>query len=424
VSQGQADAQASPKTARFRLTTKVLLLTGGLWVVLAFGVAALTFAQVQKTTLIELEHEGAAIATTLSYAFEGLLDRQGIGEIQRIAANSATLHAVDKVIFVDLNGQVLASSDRLELNEKVSSPWMQEFLYRARWEAVLHQSEDTVIVIEPLHSDQFEGVSDYGVVGAVQVNLNRRSGRSAAFRAALRVLGASVGSSVLFSVLLVLVIRALVVRPLHRLESTAQRFREGERSLRSQIRTQDELGMVSLAFDEMAHEVEASMGKMAEEVAARTAALEERTRALDELRASTDERLKLAETIRELSTPVIRVHPRIIVMPLIGSIDTARAAQIAVSLLEGIQAHQARKVILDLTGVPVVDTQVAAWLLQAKQAAEFLGSDVLFVGISPQVAQSIVHLGIEFPAFVAHHDLESGLMHALHSLNLEIRPMH
>jgi anti-anti-sigma factor len=128
----------------------------------------------------------------------------------------------------------------------------------------------------------------------------------------------------------------------------------------------------------------------------------------------------LAETLRELSTPVIKLYHQIILLPLIGTIDAARAEQIQRALLAGIASHNARKVILDLTGVPVIDEEVAQALTRLPRAAQLLGTQVIIVGISPEVAQSIVHQGIDMGLITTFADLQSGVQYALSSLGLII----
>jgi rsbT co-antagonist protein RsbR len=176
----------------------------------------------------------------------------------------------------------------------------------------------------------------------------------------------------------------------------------------------------------MADEVESMLNSLEDQVADRTLDLEQQRAALshtlDELRASTAERIALIETIRGLSTPVIRVYEHIILVPLIGSIDTARAEQIAAALLAGIEKYQAKKVILDLTGVPIVDTSVAAYLSRWPRMARLLGAQVTMVGITPEVAQSLVHLAADLDDVVTCADLQSGVLDALRSLGLVIQP--
>jgi DNA-binding LacI/PurR family transcriptional regulator/anti-anti-sigma regulatory factor len=103
----------------------------------------------------------------------------------------------------------------------------------------------------------------------------------------------------------------------------------------------------------------------------------------------------LAETIREIGAPIIPLLPQVLLIPLIGTIDTARAQQLIEVALQGISAYQATEVLLDLTGVPLVDTQVAGGLIQVTRAATLLGAHVTLVGVRPEIAQSMVSLGID-----------------------------
>jgi rsbT co-antagonist protein RsbR len=116
--------------------------------------------------------------------------------------------------------------------------------------------------------------------------------------------------------------------------------------------------------------------------------------------------------IRELSTPLIPLHAGILALPLVGTIDSYRATQIMESLLEGIAEQQADVVIIDITGVPVVDTGVGNHLLQAAQAAKLLGAQVILVGISTEVAQTMVQLGINLTQIVTLATLEAGISYA------------
>ncbi|HEY1011899.1 MAG TPA: STAS domain-containing protein [Herpetosiphonaceae bacterium] len=117
--------------------------------------------------------------------------------------------------------------------------------------------------------------------------------------------------------------------------------------------------------------------------------------------------------IREISTPIIPIHSGVLVLPVIGAIDSRRIGQIMEGLLEGIDRNKADAVIMDITGVPVVDTGVANYLLQAARAARLLGSQVVLVGISPEIAQTIVQLGVDLSDIVTRADLQSGVEYAL-----------
>jgi rsbT co-antagonist protein RsbR len=119
------------------------------------------------------------------------------------------------------------------------------------------------------------------------------------------------------------------------------------------------------------------------------------------------------QALRELSTPIIPVMDRVIVMPLIGSIDTLRARDITHALLAGISEHQARVVILDITGVSVVDSGVANHLNKTIQAARLKGAYTIVTGISDAVAETIVELGIDWSGIETLSDLQTGLRAAL-----------
>ena len=119
------------------------------------------------------------------------------------------------------------------------------------------------------------------------------------------------------------------------------------------------------------------------------------------------------QTLKELSTPIIPVMDHIIVLPLIGSIDTMRAQDITRTLLAGISQHQASVVIVDITGVPVVDSGVANYLNKTIQAARLKGAQVIITGISDAVAETIVDLEIDWSNIETLRDLQSGLRVAL-----------
>jgi rsbT co-antagonist protein RsbR len=117
--------------------------------------------------------------------------------------------------------------------------------------------------------------------------------------------------------------------------------------------------------------------------------------------------------LAELSTPLIPITDEIVVIPLIGNIDGPRTEQFQRALLTGLENMRARTAIVDVTGVPVVDEHVANALLQAAQAARLLGADVVLTGIRPQVAQTLVGLGVNMRGIVTQTTLQNGIAHAL-----------
>jgi rsbT co-antagonist protein RsbR len=126
--------------------------------------------------------------------------------------------------------------------------------------------------------------------------------------------------------------------------------------------------------------------------------------------------------IQELSAPLVPIFGGVLVLPLIGVIDSRRAEMIIASLLDGITQREARIVLLDITGVPVVDTAVAHHLLQAARAVRLLGAELVLVGIRPEIAQTIVQLGVNLSDIVTRADLQAGFAYALERHGLQIAP--
>jgi rsbT co-antagonist protein RsbR len=111
----------------------------------------------------------------------------------------------------------------------------------------------------------------------------------------------------------------------------------------------------------------------------------------------------------ELSTPLIPISDRALLMPLVGTLDSRRAQQVMEMLLDGVAESTAEVVILDITGVPLVDTSVAAALMRAAQAVRLLGAQVLLTGIRPEVAQAIVGLGVDLSSIETRASLQDGI---------------
>lgn len=124
--------------------------------------------------------------------------------------------------------------------------------------------------------------------------------------------------------------------------------------------------------------------------------------------------------LQELSAPLIPVIDQITVMPLVGTIDTDRAKLIMENLLEGVIRHNAQVVLIDITGVPVVDTMVAHHIIQAAEAVRLIGSKCILVGIRPEIAQTIVNLGIDLGKFTTKSSLRKGFHTALEITNRTI----
>jgi rsbT co-antagonist protein RsbR len=126
------------------------------------------------------------------------------------------------------------------------------------------------------------------------------------------------------------------------------------------------------------------------------------------------------DSIRELSTPVLRVRERLLILPIIGVLDTERARQLTEQLLSGIRAHRARVVVIDITGVPDVDEAVANHLVQTVDASRLMGASVIITGLSPEIAQTLVTIGVDLSRMDTIGDLQGGLEQAERLLGFSV----
>jgi rsbT co-antagonist protein RsbR len=126
------------------------------------------------------------------------------------------------------------------------------------------------------------------------------------------------------------------------------------------------------------------------------------------------------EAIRELSTPVLPVRERLLILPIIGVIDPQRARQLTEQLLAGIRTNRAKVVVMDITGVPAIDSSVANHLVQTVEAARLLGAAVIVTGLSPEIAQTLVTIGMELGKMTTVGDLQGGIEEAERLLGYKV----
>ena len=204
-----------------------------------------------------------------------------------------------------------------------------------------------------------------------------------------------------------------LMRPIGALQSATSRLAGGDLAARVQLKRADELGVLGRRFDEMA-----------ETIQQRTCAIEAQHERANAARIEAEiARAEIAEqlatidaqrnVIREMSVPVLPLSQSALVLPLIGALDSERLALVQEQALRSIEQLAAGFLILDITGVPIVDTAVAQGLIQIVQAARLLGSEVVLVGIRPEVAQAVVGLGIHLNEFVTRSTLQSGITYVL-----------
>lgn len=159
------------------------------------------------------------------------------------------------------------------------------------------------------------------------------------------------------------------------------------------------------AHDQLEVRVRERTGELERANAALQAEVADRKRAEEEIR-------KHQEVIRALSTPVLQVRERLLILPMIGEIDPARARQLTQQLLRAIRAHRAKVVVIDITGVPSMDATVANHLAQAIEAARLLGAKVIVTGLSREIAHTLVTIGVNLSKMRSMGDLQGGIEEA------------
>ena len=126
------------------------------------------------------------------------------------------------------------------------------------------------------------------------------------------------------------------------------------------------------------------------------------------------------EAIRELSTPVLQVRERLLILPIIGVIDAQRARQLTEQLLRGIRQNRAKVVVIDITGVPTIDSTVANHLVQTVEASRLMGASVIITGLSSEIAQTLVTIGVDLSKMNAVGDLQGGIEEAERQLGYTV----
>jgi anti-anti-sigma regulatory factor/HAMP domain-containing protein len=219
---------------------------------------------------------------------------------------------------------------------------------------------------------------------------------------------AAIGGAIFFSIYL--------TRPISEMVSATQAVGQGDLSRTIQVSSRDELGTLASSFNQMTRELETAHKELEKSHETLEQTVAERTEALrresEESARLKDEVMQQAKAMLDMSTPLIPVSDDVIVMPIVGSLSTDRSQQVLETLLQGVSAHRSRIVIIDITGILVVDTAVAQTLIEATQAVRLLGTHVILTGIRPDVAQTLVQLGIDLGAIITCNTLQSGIERA------------
>ncbi len=218
---------------------------------------------------------------------------------------------------------------------------------------------------------------------------------------------------IIAGVILGLVLAATITRPLNDLVAATGRLARGDEISALEPRGGRELILLAQSFNQMAEALHRERAEVQHQHELLTERARELEITLEQLHVEAAAREHLDVTVRQMSVPIIPLSRGVIVVPLVGEIDAARAETLQHRLLQGVVAERALVAILDITGVPMVDAQVSAWLLQAMGAVRLLGAHCILVGINPEVAQMLVASGVNLDSVTTRATLQEGLEYAM-----------
>ena len=199
---------------------------------------------------------------------------------------------------------------------------------------------------------------------------------------------------------LVWLIARQISTPIRQITETARSVAGGNLNVRAPFRRLDEMGMLASVFNQMLEGLQQMIA--------------EQSNAHQHQQNLQEEIIRVQEaSIRELSSPLLPIAKGVVVMPVVGTIDSTRAAQITDTVLNGISERRATMAIVDITGVSVIDMQVANTLIRMAQMIKLLGAQVVLTGIRADVAQTLIHLGADLSHIITHSTLEGGVAFAI-----------
>ena len=213
-----------------------------------------------------------------------------------------------------------------------------------------------------------------------------------------------------------------LLRPIFALREAAVRFGGGDLDARVESSENDELGELARRFNDMAATTQQRSLELEEQFSRAEAAREEAETANAQIAAQIQTIRAQQTMIRDMSVPILPISDTTLLVPLVGELDGERLALAQERALTSLQRSSARYLILDITAVPIVDTVVANGLVRLVRATELLGAHTVLVGIRPDVATSLVQLGVELGRVTTSRTLQSGIAYTASRAQARAQP--
>lgn len=215
-----------------------------------------------------------------------------------------------------------------------------------------------------------------------------------------------------------LLLQAMIIRPVTRLSAAAGAVVAGDHRVQVAVTSKDEIGSLQQAFNTMITTLDRQQSDLREQVVSANEARSAAEHASATIAEQLDTILRQRELIREMDIPIIPVSDKTLVIPLVGTLDSDRIDNLAQRALRAVEQQRVRLVALDVTGTVMIDEVVARGLIHVLQSVRLIGAEVILVGVRPEVAQTIVQLGIDLRGMRSFSTLQS----ALKSAQLDLLP--
>jgi len=399
--------------ARLRLSTQLLILTVGTAAVAIILLVAMAVFLTSAVVQQEADQRLTALSEATSDLITAPLVAHDTAGMQRILTAAVRDEGLDRAFVLAPDGAMLAMQRGERADADDLSTEDQDFALGALRAGQLRTRDDSDSLVDIAVPITADGQS----VGVLLGQSSTNGAVDELVGTVLPQMSAAGLGVALLAALVALAMARYIAAPLRKLAAAATAVGQGQLAALPTLRGSAEVGALAGAFGQMVADLRTTQAAVAEQQHMLETRVYERTadlqRTLAELRESVNAREQLSATVRELSSPIIPVLDGILVMPLIGVIDSQRAAMLMDTLLRGVEHHRATMVILDVTGVPIIDTRVARTLLDAARAVKLLGTQTILVGLRPELAQTIVGLGLDLTGLSTQADLQSGVRYAM-----------
>lgn len=400
-----------PNWLPHNLYVRVLLAMVGCIAVVLIGGTIVTINQTHNRLSNDLLARGRSQVQILTTAANAYVADRDTSHLTLMAAATTARNDVQYVAFYDATGGLLAAgaAPSAPLNVRTAFKDLRSEA-QATGTSAVKWSEEYLDIAAPITWIN----QDIGTIGLrMDISALGISRRQALEQALITGLILMCSLSLAIGVLL----RILVIVPLRRFGVASEQISRGIWMTPVGQDRRDELGRVARSFAQMVTalqnretQLQEQIGVVQELNSALDQKVAERTAELHKLVGTQEQ---LLNQIHQMSLPVVPVLEGVIIIPIIGSLDHGRAAHLIENVLSGICEHKAHLVIMDLTGVLVVDTQIAHVLIQVAQATSLLGAKTVLVGFRPEVAQTVIQLGVDLRAIQTFSSLQDALLTAL-----------